>query len=121
MSWIIQERYTQANRLSGLCSKCNLPQRSRPKNPTGVERVVTTGIEIEYEGEVQFCETCLGEIAEKLGYVKPDTYEEVVKERNEIQQQATDLQVQLTEASDMIRLLTGRLNRALEDSAAHAA
>lgn len=117
MSWNIADQYTRLNRLPGLCSACGLPLRKKANRPTGHEKAVLTGIIIDFEGNIELCETCIGEVAVKLGYVTPEDYQEVVEDAAELRRISEELSSKVSEQSDSIRVLTAELSRALEEPA----
>lgn len=102
------------NRLPGKCSLCYLPERKVPTNPSGRERVIITQTIIDFEGNLEFCETCIGEAAVKLGYVTPAEHEKVVHSLNIRNIEYNDLQDEVSEQADLIRALTSQLNRLLD-------
>lgn len=71
----VREAFSDSNRLATqgqLCSICGAPLQAG-------NRVIDTGAWIEMEGTFEFCESCFGEMAKQLGWVSPETHEQVLQ------------------------------------------
>lgn len=53
----------------GVCYRCRAPQRVVDPATGAVEKVVSFGVSIEFEGIPWFCESCLVEAARKVGMI----------------------------------------------------
>lgn len=109
MSLTVADRYTKMNRLPGQCSICYLPERKVPTNPSGRERVIITQSIIDFEGNLEFCETCIGEAARKLGYVTPAEHEKVQDELIDRTANCDDAIALVDEKDQLIASLTAAL------------
>lgn len=116
MTWQIVDDYTRLNRTPGQCSKCNLSKRLRPQRSTGYERVILTGIIIDFEGNVELCETCIREVAEMLGYVTPELHEDTLVEIASLKASVAALTADVADKAQLLRGLTLELSSVLEDS-----
>lgn len=80
MTWQIANQFSPFNRVPAKCSNCNLNLRITPGTEDGYEKAIITDIMIEFEGTVEFCESCIREIAGKLGFVTPEAYKHIADE-----------------------------------------
>lgn len=73
----LRSDFTIASRGHGTCSICACNRRPLDStDPNGPhERVLSTGIFIEFEGDFDICESCAREIAQTIGFV-PKEYVE---------------------------------------------
>lgn len=97
-----RETFNADNRLPGLCTGCNLPQRSRKGQK---EPIFLTDIFIEMEGEIQFCETCLKEIAKVIGYVDPALIEKLEADLKASELKNEELKGRVSEQTSAIQAL----------------
>jgi len=106
MKWTFADRFDSACR-NGLCSNCNLPLRER-KGKT--ERAINTRIVIEFEGEIEFCETCVKEVAVGLlGYSPPEDLENLKTKIRELKKTNDDISKQLAEKVNAIEVIMKEL------------
>lgn len=113
MSWTVQPQFTPKNRLPALCSKCGCALRNRPNRPSGRESAIIPqpGIVIDFEGDVEFCETCITEAAKVLGFATAETVAELEADKAVLEAQVTELRDVVDEQSLTIRGLTNELSR----------
>jgi hypothetical protein len=63
------------------CYLCNGAPRTRGAT---TERMIDTGVHIEFEGHIAICETCVTHMAKLLGLLTPDDVEEITSELAEV-------------------------------------
>lgn len=113
MDWKTAPAFTTSNRNPGKCSNCNLPLRRRNGEQ---EAAILTGIQIDFEGDLEFCQTCVGKAAVMLGYVSPEAILEVKAENDELTAANAQLVTKVSQQSDSIRALMIELSQALDDA-----
>lgn len=66
------QRYPDASRVPGACSRCHSDRRPMAGEPDGLEPIIDLGINVEYEGAVYYCFSCWNEVAALVAKEYPD-------------------------------------------------
>jgi hypothetical protein len=77
MSWSVQAEFVPGT-VAETCYKCKMPLRA--ESPTGLpghEHALDTGVNIDFEGFLAFCESCIIEAADLLGMVPAAVHDAV--------------------------------------------
>lgn len=110
MAWTRLQTFPTYGRTYPLCSVCGSPQRRDNSRNSGWEDVFDTGTDIDQEGNVVICETCIVEVSHMIGFVDPA---EVAR----TQAEAEDAKLNLERARNIIddkEVLISALGRDLE-------
>lgn len=81
-------------------SSCWLCKASRRTIGGRNERILSTGITIDFEGGVDICESCIGEAAHMLGWISPARADELAQDNARLagENQAMSARVQEADA-----------------------
>lgn len=90
------------------CIKCHSDLRPRSGNRAdGHEQALDTGVSIDFEGRVVFCETCIIEIATQLGMIREGKVDELRKNNRELGRQNRQFSLELETCKRTIKSLKG--------------
>jgi hypothetical protein len=78
------------------CYLCNGAPRTRG---AGTERMIDTGVNIDFEGHIAICETCVTHMARLLGLFAPSDVEALAAELAEV------LEVRVAQDGQIVRLV----------------
>lgn len=68
---------------------CYLCEGAQRTHGGVVERMIDTGVHVDFEGHIAICETCIGHMGKLLGLFTPDDVENLVVEARELLEQNT--------------------------------
>lgn len=91
MAWTIQPEF-QDGTVGAVCYVCKSTLRPYTDGREGHEPAVDSGVHIEYEGWLAFCETCIVEAAALIGQMTPADAEQIRYERDRAEAELENLQ-----------------------------
>lgn len=103
--WTLQSEF-QPGTIQNVCFKCKTDLRKKsPTGQPGHEHALDTGVMVDFEGVVAFCESCIVEAAGLIGLITPQKAAELRHDRDLEEAYAEELRRRLEIAEAAIDIL----------------